>query len=267
MNMKRLSTFLLFLSFFTGMQAQISWPNGKKAAIVLTYDDGLKSQRDIVMPQLEAKNFRGTFFLYGQVVKDSDVPEWREASRRGHELGNHSLYHPCLAGTVEVSSSSLCRSLECYSVKDMLTEIGMMNSFLYAIDGKKEHAYAYPCGQSVAGGEDYSQPLFGSGLAKYCRGASDRHVSEDAETLNRAQVPAYPAKAGCKADELICYVQDVLDKQALGVIVFHGVGGDYLTVDAAEHQKLVDFLATHSDEIWVGTFSEVLDYVAAQAEK
>lgn len=35
--MKQLSTFLLFLSFFTGMQAQISWPDDKKAAIVLTY--------------------------------------------------------------------------------------------------------------------------------------------------------------------------------------------------------------------------------------
>lgn len=248
-------------------QAQISWPDGKKAAIVLTYDDGLKSQRDIVMPQLEAKGFRGTFFLYGQVVKDSDVPEWREAARRGHELGNHSLFHPCLAGTVETSSSSLCRSLECYSVKDMLTEIGMMNSFLYAIDGKKEHAYAYPCGQSVAGGEDYSRPLLDSGLVKYCRGAAGRHVVEDAKTLNFALIPTLPALTGCKADDLIKYVQDALDKHGLGIIVFHGVGGDYLTVDAAEHQKLVDFLAAHSDEIWVGTFSDVLDYVAEQAKK
>ena len=76
--MKRLSTLFLFLSCFTAMQAQISWPDGKKAAIVLTYDDGLKSQRDIVMPQLEAKNFRGTFFLYGHCLL-STSPSPRDA--------------------------------------------------------------------------------------------------------------------------------------------------------------------------------------------
>lgn len=266
--MEKTILILLLVSLLqSGLWAQIPWPDGKKAAIVLTYDDGLKSHRDIVMPQLEAKGFRGTFFLYGQVVKDTDVPEWREAAKRGHELGNHSLFHPCLAGTVEPSSASLCRSLECYSVKDMLTEIAMMNSFLYAIDGKKEHAYAYPCGQSFAGGEDYSQPLLASGLVKYCRGAAGRHVVEDVKTLNLALIPTLPAKTGCKADELVKYVQDALDKNGLGIIVFHGVGGDYLTVDAAEHQELVDFLAAHSNEIWVGTFSEVLDYVAAQVKK
>lgn len=266
--MDKMILILLLVSLLqSGLWAQIPWPDGKKAAIVLTYDDGLKSHRDIVMPQLEAKGFRGTFFLYGQVVRDTEVPEWREAAKRGHELGNHSLFHPCLAGTVEPSSASLCRSLECYSVKDMLTEIAMMNSFLYAIDGKKERAYAYPCGQCVAGGEDYSQPLLASGLAKYCRGAAGRHVVEDLKTLNFALIPTLPAKTGCKAGELIQYVQDALEKNGLGILVFHGVGGDYLTVDAAEHQKLVDFLASHSDEIWVGTFSEVLDYVAAQVKK
>lgn len=142
-----------------------------------------------------------------------------------------------------------------------------MNSFLYAIDGKKEHAYAYPCGQCVAGGKDYSRPLLDSGLVKYCRGAAGRHVVTDAKTLNFALIPTLPAKEGCKADDLIRYVRDTLEKHGLGIIVFHGVGGDYLTVDAAEHQKLVDFLAAHSDVIWVTTFSEALDYVAAQTKK
>ena len=248
-----------------GAQAQISWPHGKRAAIVLTYDDGLKSQRQYVMPQLEAKNFRGTFFLYGQVVSQTDIPEWREAAKRGHELGNHSLFHPCLAGTTD-NTSSPCRSLECYSVKDLLIEIGMMDNFLYAIDGKTQHAYAYPCGQAVAGGEDYSQPLLKSGLTKYCRGAA-RGISNDAKRLNFAMIPTLPAMTGCKANELIDYVKEAVQKEGLAVIVFHGVGGDYLTVDATEHQKLVDYLSQHSDELWIGTFSEVLDYVAEQAKK
>ena len=30
--------------------AQIAWPEGKSAAIVLSYDDGLQSQLDIAIP-------------------------------------------------------------------------------------------------------------------------------------------------------------------------------------------------------------------------
>ena len=168
--MKNISIiFLLFSLIVHDTHARIHWPEGKKAAVILTYDDGLKSQLQIVIPQLEEHNFRGTFFLYGQVVKEEDIPEWRKASQRGHELGNHSMFHPCLSQTTGQTAEP-CRSLECYSVKDMLIEIGMMNNFLYAIDGKKEHAYAYPCSQCIAGGEDYSKPLLASGLSRFARG-------------------------------------------------------------------------------------------------
>lgn len=262
--MKNIAIIVLFFAVFVqGTYARIHWPEGKKAAVILTYDDGLKSQLQIVIPQLEAHNFRGTFFLYGQVVKEEDIPEWRKASQRGHELGNHSLFHPCLSQTVKQNAQP-CRSLECYSVKDMLIEIGMMNNFLYAIDGKKEHAYAYPCSQCLAGGEDYSKPLLASGLSRFARGGA-RGIITHPDSLNYAMIPTLPAHTGIPADSLINYVQEAIEKEGLAIIVFHGVGGDYLTVEAEEHQKLVDFLASRQD-IWVGTFSEILHYVARQAK-
>lgn len=263
--MKRKHFYLLMVCLLAGnARGRIIWPEAKTAAIVLTYDDGLASQREYVMPQLEEAGFRGTFFLYGQVVRTEDIPAWREAAARGHELGNHSLFHPCLTGTTDPDSSP-CHSLECYSVKDMLIEIKMMNSFLFAIDGKSEHAYAYPCGQRVVGnGEDYSKPLLLDGVVRYARGAA-RGIVADAGTLDFSMVPTLPALPGCGADELIAYVKEVLACGGLGVIVFHGVGGDYLTVDKEEHRKLVAFLKDHKQDIWVGTFSEVMNYLAARA--
>lgn len=246
---------------FTGY-SQIKWPNGKKAAVVLTYDDGIKSHLQIVVPQLEARNMRGTFFLYGQVVSKADVNEWRYISSRGHELGNHSIYHPCLSGTVD-KSSTMCRSLECYTVEDMLVEISIMNSFLYAIDGKKNYAYAYPCGHYIAGGKDYSEPLIRSGLAKYARGGA-RGIVTDTQTLDVSKVPVLSVPEGYKADELIKLTKEVLEKQALGVFVFHGVGGDYLTVDEQEHAIFLDYLNEHSNEIWITTFSQAMDWLQGE---
>ena len=262
--MKKVILFLLLCATpMVGIQAQIKWPAGKKAAVMLTYDDGLESQRRYVIPQLEAHHFHGTFFLYGAYVKSNDIPQWRAISKRGHELGNHSIYHPCMDSKADTMSAH-CRSLDCYSVSEILNEITIMNSFLSAIDGKTEHSYAYPCGQFMAGNEDYSAPLLEKGVTKFARIGSSDGVISNLDSINFSKVPTFVATTGCKAEAMINYVKQAIDKGGFAVIVFHGVGGDYLTVDAAEHQKLIDYLAAHDKELWVGTFSEVLGYLRQQ---
>lgn len=245
------------------LNAQIKWPEGKKAAVILTYDDNLKSHHEVVMPQLEKKGLRGTFFLYGYPMKAEDIQQWRDVSKRGHELGNHSLFHQC---ATEVTGTPLCRSLKCYTVKEILAEVRIMKSLLYAIDGKEQYAYAYPCGHSETADGDYSIPMMEAGLANYGRGAGIVGIVSDFQSLNLARVPTISTRAGWSGEKLISYVQDALDKNGMVVFIFHGVGGDYMKVEAEAHQELVDFLANHS-EIWVGTFSEVLDYIAPQIKK
>ena len=82
------------LSFALPAAAQTPWPDGKSAAIVLTYDDALASQLDVAVPQLDAARLKGTFFLSGRLTATA-MNRWRRAQRRGHELGNHSVNHPC----------------------------------------------------------------------------------------------------------------------------------------------------------------------------
>lgn len=242
-------------------QAQMKWPEGKKAAIMLTYDDGLASHRNIVVPQLDKKGFKGTFYLYGQTLTWQDIPEWRKISRTGHELGNHSVYHPCMGNNKD---ATLCTSLEYYTVKTMLREIAVMNQFLYSIDGDTVRTYAYPCGQTEAGGEDYSVPLGQSGLAMFARGGGGDPLITDFEHLNFLRIPGNAAKTGESADRLIDFVKKVVENKGMGVLIFHGVGGDYLDISAETHQELVDYLAKHSADIWVATFREVMEYVAKQ---
>jgi hypothetical protein len=58
---------------------------------------------------------------------------------------------------------------------------------------------------------------------------------------------------------MIRWVEDVRRAGAAGVIVFHGVGGDYLTVSGDAHRELVAYLKAQRAEIWTATFSEVMD--------
>ncbi len=63
---------------------------------------------------------------------------------------------------------------------------------------------------------------------------------------------------------LIAYAARVRDAKGLGVLQFHGTGGDYLEVSAEAHQQLIDWLRKHPD-VWVGPFHEVMDYVSAHS--
>src|SRR4051794_24883965 len=98
--------------------AQLAWPKGKGAAIVLTYDDALHSQLDIAVPQLDRAHLEATFFLDGDVTP-ADMVRWRRVSRAGHELGNHSLFHPCPRAMLPGREQYLTDN---YDVARMLTE-------------------------------------------------------------------------------------------------------------------------------------------------
>jgi len=238
-----------------GQPSPVKWPGGAQAAVVLSYDDALRSQLDIAVPQLDRAGFKGTFFLSGTFAQE-DVERWRNVARSGHELGNHSVFHPCARGTFDMPEQY---NNERYSVRTMLTEIRTMNTLLHAIDGRTERTYATPCGQSVVGGEDYTAPLRASGLVKYVRGTGPSGTG----AIDPFNTPGMFFPETVTGAELIAYVEDAHRRGGLAVLGFHGVGGDYLKVSAEAHQQLITYLHDHRDVFWVATFRQAIDQVQA----
>lgn len=231
------------------------WPGGRKAAIVLTYDDALTSHLDVAAPQLEAAGLRGTFFLNG-TFPPATLPRWRRLAAAGHELGNHSMFHPCPRASFQMDPQF---NSERYTVSGMLREIGAMNTLLTAIDGRTEHTYSVPCSISLARGVDYTDALRGSGMILYARtGVPSGGVVRDQAALDPFRVPSRSFPETATADDLIAYVKDVQREGGLGVFMFHGVGGDYLSVSSEAHQGLLRYLKAHGDEVWVAPFQTVM---------
>ncbi len=229
------------------------WPGGQKAAIALTYDDALPSQLDIAIPQLEAAGFKGTFFLIGREIK-GNLARWQAVAARGHELGNHTVNHACPKALFEMPPQYMSENS---SVPVLLTEIQTMNNLLQAIDGRSDHAYATPCGQTLMGGQDYMPPLRTAGLTRYVRAAGE--PAGPGQVIDPFNVPSHFFGVGDSGARMIAYVESVRQRGGVAVIGFHGVGGDYLEVTAEAHRELLAWLKAHQSEIWVGRFTEVMD--------
>jgi peptidoglycan-N-acetylglucosamine deacetylase len=252
--MKWLLILPMFFACNYAIAQPILWPNHKKAAIVLTYDDGLLSQLDNAVPQLERAGFKATFFLTSD-VDSSTIPRWRSLAKRGFELGNHTLYHPCS------SSEDVTVTSDHYTPYQVIREIEIMNRLLFAIDGKNGRTYAYPCTETAVGGKDYVDTLRRYGLVRYARvGGDTGSVITDFSHLDPLRVPSYGLEDSTSPTALIAYVKKVEQSGGMGIIMFHGIGGDYITTTSAAHQELIDYLRKNRKEIWMATFREAMDY-------
>jgi len=72
---------------------------------------------------------------------------WRKAVSGGHEIGNHSIHHPC--------SGNFCWSrehaLEDYTLEQMEAELLEANRQIEQLLGVRPRTFAYPCGQTYVG--------------------------------------------------------------------------------------------------------------------
>lgn len=235
------------------------WPGGARAAVVLTYDDAMASQLETAIPALDARGLKGVFYLSN--VRQADLPRWRAAAADGHELGNHTLFHPCAAATFPADPRY---TTEAYTTASLLREIEQANVLLTAIDGRPRHGMATPCGQSTAGGVDYLEALRAAGLVTYVRGVSTEPADLSAEvaSLDRMHVPAKAFDADVTGAELIAWVEQAVEGGGMTVLLFHGVGGEHLPVSAEAHAELLDWLAAHRGQVWTTTLQEALDHEA-----
>jgi hypothetical protein len=71
-------------------------------------------------------------------------------------------------------------------------------------------------------------------------------------------------EGGESGAQLIAFVKKVQKSGGLGIIMLHGIGGDYITISAEAHQELIKYLQTQKKEIWMPTFQQGMDYINKQ---
>ncbi len=243
------------------------WPGDARGAISLTYDDGMPTQFETVLGALRRYNLKATFYISaGTGETPNRHVELAEAAGFGHELGNHTIFHPCLGSDIPGESDWVtpARDLRNYTVDRLVDELTVANRLISAIDGKSRRTFAYTCGNREVGrGIDFVSVL--PDLFPAARTVTNG-------TFTRAQLAAQPhlipsfAVNGHGGAELIAYAESIIAAGGYGTITFHGVGGDWLSVSKEAHEDLLAYLSANRDKIWVDTVLAVSDY-ARDAEQ
>ena len=246
------------------MTDSFCWPAGHICAVSLTYDDALPIHREHVAPRLEAHGLRGTFYLNVSADPIRNPEEWRDLARRGHELGNHSLFHPCVRSSGERASwLDKAFDLRDYTPLRLQLELQVATAFLQLLDGRRERSYAYTCCDLFIGRRWKRKPIAdlirNSFIA--ARGARlDRAVAVS-PTLDLIRVGGYLAD-GRTFDEIREQIDRARNDGGWLVCVIHGIGSATHSsyIDAAVHERLLTWLAGQHG-VWVRPFIEVATWI------
>ena len=122
------------------------WPEGKKMGLSLSFDDARLTQIDKGIPLLDKHGVKATFYLSPDNMKQR-LDGWKAALKNGHDIGNHSLLHPCTLNYGWPPEAQL----ESYTLQRMKIELDSASAVIKTLLGKAPVSFAFPCGQTFVG--------------------------------------------------------------------------------------------------------------------
>ena len=228
--------------------SQADWPADGRTAVSLAYDDALASQLDNAVPSLNRYHFKASFYLVmSSPVLASRMAQWRLLAQQGHELGNHTLFHPCRASLPNRQWVSTENNLDHLSVAQMVADIETANTFLHALDGKKQRTFTPPCMDKLAKGVEYWTSI------------KDKFISIKGDDSRFDQKTSWFMPNNISGDRLINQLTESTAPGRFISFTFHGVGGDYLAVTTEAHDQLLDYLAKHSETYYVDSYINIVE--------
>ncbi len=115
-------------------------------AISLSFDDARLSQVDKGIPLLDKYHVKGTFYVSPDNLIER-LNGWKQAVDNGHEIGNHTIVHPC-SGNYPWANH---KALENYTLLDMYLELDSASHIIEDLLGVTPVSFAYTCGHSFVG--------------------------------------------------------------------------------------------------------------------
>jgi peptidoglycan-N-acetylglucosamine deacetylase len=226
-------------------------------ALSLSFDDGRLSQVDTGLALLRKHGVKATFFLPGEQL-ETRLEGWRQAVAEGHEIGNHSMTHPC-TGNYEFSRHN---ALEDYSLPMIEKQIEATNVKIARLLGVKPRTFAYPCGQKFVGRGRHVRsyvPLIAKDFL-VGRGYLDE-AANDPAFCDLAQALGTPLD-DLEFAQLKKVIEQAAQQGRWVILVGHEIGDrGFQVTDSKVLEALCDYANDPANGIWLGTVGEVGTYI------
>jgi peptidoglycan/xylan/chitin deacetylase (PgdA/CDA1 family) len=243
--------------------AAFAWPEGKRAAISLSFDDARESQVIVGTSLLDKYGVKATFYVVPSSM-EKQLDGWKKAVANGHEIGNHTLTHPC-TGNFAWSRDN---ALENYSLKRMRNQMADCNKRIFELLHVKAEVFAYPCGQKFVGQGTHTKsyvPL----VAKMFitgRGWMDE-AGNDPLYCNYAQLTGIEMD-GKDFEQILPMIEDAKKTGIWLVFGGHEMGDSGVqTTRLAMLKKLIEYSQDPSNQIWIAPVGTIAKYVLAHNNK
>ena len=234
-----------------------AWPEGKRVAISLSFDDARASQATVGIPFLNRHGVKGTFYLVPGRAKPQ-LEGWKKAVASGQEIGNHSVNHPCTGNF----SWSRDVALEDYTLERMRTELIEANAQIEQMLGVTPEIFAYPCGMTFVGrGENTRSyiPVVAE-LFKSGRGWLDESANAP-EFCDFAQLTGRESD-GKDFEQILPLIQEAAKEGQWLVLAGHEMGEEGpRTTRLSMLEKLIAYAKDPKNGVWLAPVGTVAKYV------
>lgn len=227
-----------------------NWKGDAKGAISLYYDDGLDSGFNNAVPELIRRGLPGTFYIccnwFGGDPANPKLARWSVAKEHPDTifLGDHTWSHGGVTNAAQFAE-----------------EIARNGAMLREIAGLPED-------------EPISFALPGAVRWDVTREEQDKVLADHHEVLRHdfggnvggpkdGNNPTFRMKTAALAVEAFDRAEKNGGWESL---LFHGVGGDWITFDLEEHGRMLDELEARvkAGRLWCGSAIDVHRYAAAR---
>ena len=233
------------------------WPDGKRVALSLSFDDGRTSQVEGGAALLDRHGVKATFYVTPAAV-ETRLDAWKQVVAAGHEIANHSLNHPC-SGNFLWSRS---KALEDYTLEGMEREMTEANLRINALLGVTPESFAYPCGQTFVGRGANTQSYVpvAAKLFVTSRGWLDE-APNDPDYVDFAQVTGIESD-GKDFEEILPIIETAAKTRLWVVLAGHEMrASGAQTTRLTMLDQLCAYVTNPANGVWVAPVGTVARYV------
>jgi beta-glucosidase len=231
-------------------------------ALSLSFDDARLSQADNGLPLFDKYGVKATFYVSPERIGKRQAV-WKQAALNGHDIGNHTLLHPC-SGNFKWARET---ALEDYTLGRMQAELDSANQIIFDLLGVKPVSFAYPCGQTFIGrGESVKSyvPLVAS-IFETGRGWRDEGVNDPAY-CDMSQLMGMELD-GKSFTEVKTLIETARKSKAWLILAGHEINtGGRQTSFISTIDSICQYAADPSNGIWIDHVHNIASYVLKEKE-